>query len=317
MNAVSPYLQIARFDHWVKNIFMLPGVALAALLTTTLPTQLRWSIPLALLALGLVASANYVINEWLDARFDRHHPHKQQRVLAQQTLPATRIIAWYFLLASVGLGLSWLISRQFMGWNVALLGMGLLYNVPPIRTKDVAYLDVLSESINNPIRFLLGWSLIVPDALPPSSILIAYWMGGAYLMAVKRYAEYRQIGDPVRAELYRRSFKTYNETSLLVSALFHAMMSALMLGVFLIKYRIEFLLSFPLFAILFAWYLAIARKEHSAAQAPEKLHREKSFMAFVAFLCGILWLLSTSEIPTLHILLDPLQYKPGSLAPPQ
>lgn len=315
MNAILPYLQIARFDHWVKNVFMLPGVALAALLTATLPSQLLWSVPLALLALGLVASANYVINEWLDAHFDRHHPQKQHRVLAQRTLPAGRVIAWYLLLAGVGLGLSRLISWQFFGWNAALLGMGLLYNVPPIRTKDVAYLDVLSESINNPLRFLLGWSLVAPDVLPPSSILIAYWMGGAYLMAVKRYAEYRQFGDPVRAGLYRQSFKTYNETSLLVSALFHAMMSALMLGVFLIKYRVEFLLSFPLFAILFAWYLAIAHKEHSAAQAPEKLHREKSFMAFVAFLCGVLWMLAAVEIPALHILLDPLQFNSGGLIP--
>ena len=35
--------------------------------------------------------------------------------------------------------------------------MGCLYNIPPIRTKDHAYVDVLSESINNPIRFLVGW----------------------------------------------------------------------------------------------------------------------------------------------------------------
>ena len=31
-------------------------------------------------------------------------------------------------------------------------GMGVAYNVPPVRTKDRAYLDVLSESVNNPLR---------------------------------------------------------------------------------------------------------------------------------------------------------------------
>ena len=51
--------------------------------------------------------------------------------------------------------------------------MGILYNVEPIRTKDRAYVDVLSESINNPLRFLLGWSAIVSDVLPPSSVLLA------------------------------------------------------------------------------------------------------------------------------------------------
>ena len=34
-------------------------------------------------------------------------------------------------------------------------------------------------------------------------------MAGAFLMAVKRYAEYRMIGDPDRAGLYRKSFSKY------------------------------------------------------------------------------------------------------------
>ena len=74
--------------------------------------------------------------------------------------------------------------------------MGIIYNVRPIRSKDRIYLDVLSESINNPLRLLLGWSAVLAGMLPPSSILMAYWMGGAFLMAVKRYAEYRFINDP-------------------------------------------------------------------------------------------------------------------------
>ena len=28
--------------------------------------------------------------------------------------------------------------------------MGVVYNVPPLRTKEWPYLDVLSESVNNP-----------------------------------------------------------------------------------------------------------------------------------------------------------------------
>ena len=35
-----------------------------------------------------------------------------------------------------------------------LLLMGIAYNVPPLRTKDRPYLDVLSESVNNPLRLL-------------------------------------------------------------------------------------------------------------------------------------------------------------------
>ena len=37
---------------------------------------------------------------------------------------------------------------------LALWVMGCVYNIPPVRSKDLPYLDVLSEAINNPIRML-------------------------------------------------------------------------------------------------------------------------------------------------------------------
>jgi hypothetical protein len=44
--------------------------------------------------------------------------------------------------------------------------MGVVYNVKPIRSKELPYLDVLSESINNPIRLLLGWFPLIADRVP-------------------------------------------------------------------------------------------------------------------------------------------------------
>jgi decaprenyl-phosphate phosphoribosyltransferase len=74
---------------------------------------------------------------------------------------------------------------------LALLVMGLLYNIKPIRTKELAYLDVISESINNPIRFVIGWYAMSVFFFPPASFLVAFWAFGAFLMACKRLAEYR------------------------------------------------------------------------------------------------------------------------------
>ena len=74
--------------------------------------------------------------------------------------------------------------------------MGLAYNLPPIRTKELPYLDVLSESVNNPLRLFLGWFALIGDKFPPLSLTLAYWMVGAFFMATKRFAEYRHIDDP-------------------------------------------------------------------------------------------------------------------------
>ncbi|MGH8605692.1 MAG: UbiA family prenyltransferase, partial [Gammaproteobacteria bacterium] len=240
---MNPYIQIIRADHWFKNVFMVPGFILALIFTRTTFSDGIVPTLIAVLSTCLVASANYVINEWLDAEYDRHHPVKRNRPSAVGKVKARYVYLEYFLLIVGGLLLASLLTLNFVIFSVILLVMGVIYNVRPMRFKDRVYLDVLSESINNPLRLLLGWSALVPDAMPPSSILIAYWMGGAFLMGVKRYAEYRFIGDPEQAGMYRLSFRHYTEEKLLLMSFFYALTAAFFLGIFLIKYRIEMVLS--------------------------------------------------------------------------
>jgi 4-hydroxybenzoate polyprenyltransferase len=302
------YIKIARLDHWFKNIFMLPGMALALIFTNASFTDSIPAFLLGILSTCFIASANYVINEWLDAEFDRHHPVKKSRPSAVGNIKAHFVYLEWFIFAVMGLGLAALLTPEFVIFSVILLVMGVVYNVMPMRTKDRALLDVLSESVNNPLRLLLGWSAVISGQLPPSSIVLAYWMGGAFLMAVKRYAEFRFIDDPERARLYRKSFGAYTENSLLLSAFFYALTSSFFLGIFLIKYRVEFLLSFPLFALLFTWYLAIGMKPHSATQNPEKLYRERGFIAFVLLLGAVVAALFVVDIPFLHMLVNRVVY---------
>ncbi|HBR96651.1 MAG TPA: prenyltransferase [Gammaproteobacteria bacterium] len=305
---LSDYIKIARPDHWFKNLFMLPGVALALVLADVAFSDALFPLIIAVASTCLVASANYVINEYLDAEFDRFHPVKKHRPSAVGQIRGGGVVFEYILLGGTGLWLATLLTPEFVLFSAILLVMGVLYNVRPFRTKEVVFLDVLSESINNPLRLLLGWSALVSGQLPPSSILLAYWMGGAFLMAMKRYAEYRFINDPQRASLYRASFKHYTEQSLLLSSFFYALSSVFFLGIFLIKYRIEFILSFPLIALLFTWYLAIAMKPFSSTQTPEKLYKEKLFVTYVAFLVAAIALLFMIDIPSLALFVEPLKY---------
>ena len=138
---------------------------------------------------------------------------------------------------------------------LALWAMGCIYNIPPIRSKDLPYLDVLSESINNPLRMLAGWYMTGIDAFAPTSLLLSYWFVGCYFMALKRYAEYNEIGDPERAAAYRASFAYYTPERLLVSVMFYASAAMLFLGAFVMRYRLELILAFPLIAVVMAIYL--------------------------------------------------------------
>ncbi|MBV8802713.1 MAG: prenyltransferase, partial [Gammaproteobacteria bacterium] len=219
-------------------------------------------------------------------------------------LKASIVCTEYLALLIIGFSLAALISKYFFVVTVAFGVMGFLYNVRPFRTKERVYLDVLSESVNNPIRLMLGWFIVTSQYLPPSSLVFAYWMAGAFLMNTKRYAEYRFISNPELAGLYRRSFKFYTEERLLVSSLFYSMCFAFFFGVFLIKHRIELLLSLPLFAYLFTWYLYIGMKYNSPVQNPEKLYKERGILVYIAILVVVVTALFYLKIPLLHWFLE-------------
>lgn len=302
----NPYIRIARPDHWIKQLFIVPGIVVAIFLVknVTFDLNLLLSIFIGFLGTCFVASANYVINEYLDAEFDKYHPTKKNRPMVTENMNKRIVFLEYAILAVLGLVCAYFVSMPFFYTDLILLIMGVLYNVKPFRTKDIPYLDVLSESVNNALRLLLGWFIITDIYLPPISIVLGYWMFGAFLMGIKRYAEYRMINNPKKAALYRKSFAYYTEHTLLISSIFYALLSVFLCGTFLIKYKIELVLCIPFLCILFCYYIFISFKADSAVQKPEKLYKEKKLLLLLIIFACLFVILLFIKIPVLENLLD-------------
>ena len=212
------HLKIARLDHSIKNIFVLPGIIVPLSVLRSLPPNLWRNLILGFVATTLVTCSNYVINEVLDALFDRLHRIKKDRPAARGLISIPAAYIQWIVMMVVGLAIAKQISIRFALVEAGLWLMGCVYNIRPLRTKDVVYLDVLSESVNNPLRMLLGWYMVTSDIVPPVSLLCCYWMIGCYLMGLKRFSELRELNNPILAGSYRESFKHYTEQSLLQSS---------------------------------------------------------------------------------------------------
>ena len=90
----------------------MPGFVLAYLLR-----GVQTNFPVAHIILGLItaiciASANYVINEWLDRDFDKHHPTKSQRSAVQRELRGGLVTVEWLALVAVGLGCAWQVGMS-------------------------------------------------------------------------------------------------------------------------------------------------------------------------------------------------------------
>ena len=307
---IYPYLMIARPDHWVKHIFIIPGILIAERLDPAASLRI---IPILVgtLSACLLASANYVLNEFLDAESDKFHPIKKHRIAVTQSLSPRYVYLEYGILLGVGLILASFVNIYFLLTAVVFVFMAVLYNVPPIRLKDYFLADVLSESLNNPLRLLFGWFMLTSVTVPPSSILLAYWFGGAFLMAAKRFSEYRRLITDVPLETvaaYRKSFGAYSETSLVGSMFCYAMLCGLLMSAFILLYRLEYFLTLPFLVALFTYYVMFSFERDSAVQAPERLHSNPILIALMSLLFISFVVLTYVDVPLLEQLLgNPVQ----------
>ena len=297
---------MARVDYWFKNVFVLPGIVVALGSVSSVDWQsVAVRALVGLISICLVASSNYTLNEILDAPTDRFHAEKRLRpIAAGRVRPAAGYVQW-LLLFGLGMAFAWRVSVPFTLSVSALWIMACVYNVPPVRSKDVPYLDVLSEAVNNPLRMLAGWFIVTDQTSAPASLLLSYWMIGCYFMALKRYAELRSIGDKARAAAYRKSFAYYTPERLLIAIMFFATASMLFFGAFCMRYRMELILAFPFVALVMAMYLQVALKSESAAQQPERLYRERGLMMSVLAAAVIMLVLLRVDLPAMYQFFTP------------
>lgn len=301
---IKAYLDLIRVNYWFKNIFVLPGIFFSYFfigIPDFFTLESFQIIIVSFTAIFLVCSSNYVINEITDAEYDKFHNIKKNRPIVSGKI--SKNLAWiiYFILLTLSFYLGSIVNKQFCFVIFVLFIMGIIYNLKPIRFKDLPFLDVICESFNNLLRLLLGWNIFTPEYLPPISLCVIFWAGGSFLMTMKRYAEYKFINNRTISIKYRKSFKFYNPSSLILFGNASAMFCCLFIGIFLSKYKTDLILLTPLVVILFTYYFFLSQKKNSIAQSPEYLFKDKILISIIILIIITTVLLLNYDIELMDI----------------
>ncbi len=292
---IIEYLKALRLERWPRSFAIYLGTFSFFLLY---PQKIVFSLSffikiiLAFVFTWGISTANYIINEIADAPFDQHHPIKKTRPLAAGKVSKKVLMILFFLATIFSIAAAYLyFGKHYTIYLVSLLIAGFFYNIPPIRLKDIPILDFVSESVNNPIRFLIGWYAFSKSEFPPYLLLIWWWFFGMFLMIGKRIAEKRFLGEE-SSQAYRPSLKNVSEKVLFYFMVFTGFMSFALILLFSIEYKILTftIFSFP-FAIFLGWMTYTVNKKRGELEEPEELLKNP-YLSIIIFILTFIFFIS-------------------------
>lgn len=179
--AMKPLLHAMRPHQWAKNALVFLPLIAAHRFTEAAP--LGQAI-LAFVALSLVASAGYLVNDLLDLQADRSHARKRSRPLASGALPVAAALPAIGLLLAGGLAAAAAVSLQLVAWIVLYLALTLTYS---LWLKRKVLIDVFLLAGLYTHRILAG---AIATGIAPSFWLLALSMFFFLSLAMlKRYSE--------------------------------------------------------------------------------------------------------------------------------
>jgi decaprenyl-phosphate phosphoribosyltransferase len=290
---LNAYLKAMRLERWPRSLAIFLGSAAYIFIYRGALRRfglegLAWRSAAAFLLTWGISTANYIVNEIVDRPFDVHHPTKRYRPLVSGEIRIGPFAALGLVLIAASLAGAVLVFDWPLFFSLfALLAAGFIYNVRPIRTKDIPFLDAISESANNPIRFCIGWfAFAAAGERPPISMLLCWWGFGNFLMVAKRLSEFRFLKE--KAGDYRMSHRKYNRESLLMGMILSAAIS--LAAFFYIAYAFK-LQTFAAIApfLIFFFFLIFRKTLHEAEvmEEPEQLFIRPKYALYALFLFGL------------------------------
>lgn len=195
---MPPILKLLRPHQWVKNAFILAPLFFTP---AAMNAQNFGRIVLGVIAFCALASAVYIINDYMDRDADRQHPSKKTRPLAARTVSEPVALILMVVLAAWGLIIAGLLNTTFLLISIVYLVVNLAYSTA---LKKVAILDVMLVALGYVLRVEGGAAII---GVPASVwIIVCSGLVSLFIALAKRRDDIvKDLGSG-----HRRSLAGYN-----------------------------------------------------------------------------------------------------------
>lgn len=174
------YLALMRPHQYVKNLVLFLPAFFALRITDGL---VLGRTAIAFGAFSLIASAVYILNDYLDRAEDRQHPEKRHRPLASGRVPAVRALLLMLGLVMVGMPIFWGLDQTAFILASAYVFMNVLYT---FWLKHVPILDITIIALGFLIRIAIGATVVHPHIPLSMWIELMIFLGALFLGLAKR-----------------------------------------------------------------------------------------------------------------------------------
>ena len=268
---IIEYLKLIRVYQWYKNLLIfLPLIFVGSLFHIGMLEETA----IGFIALCLISSSNYVLNDIIDVHKDRAHPEKKNRPLASGKITSAEAILIFIIVFFLSLYIAYSINLAFMVIVLLLFVLTLVYS---LWLKNEPILDVIMIAIFFVLRSVSG-AFIIKVFISPWIILCPFFLA-IFLAVGKREADLRFMKDKAHAHKEVLKYYTLELTNILMIISTTCLIIAYSLYVVSRNTFLLISLPFAIYVILRFYYLVNTGSE--IARHPEKVYKDWRMLLFI------------------------------------
>jgi 4-hydroxybenzoate polyprenyltransferase len=273
---VNDLLQLLRPQQWYKNLVIVVAIFFSHSLWNR---QDIWLTALGFVALCMISSSGYIVNDIVDKDCDRFHPEKRSRPIASGRVRIWQAAPLAVVLLLASLALAGYLSTPFLYSVLALFTISLLYS---LYLKHYVFVDMIAIATNFVVRALSGVFLIAAEVSPwlilcvffLALLLVAIKRKSDMLLLKRRSASYKDVLRHYTVERLDR-FITIDAAIVIISYCLYSFL----------RRDVIWMITVPIVVCGVFRYLYVTEADPRVGRQPERIFADGGMLAIIVAWC--------------------------------